>query len=106
MILELNKIDTLIEGLSEEKSIMILTSYIKYRLIHDEIKFINNFMKCQEVFKWNNFKNKEELVDYIANTMIKMYLDKDINFIDSARLVVLKIEESNRYLNFELLTTL
>lgn len=107
MILEKNKIDILIEGLPDAKIEMVLTPYIKYQLMQDELHFINNFMKCSDIFNWNLYKNKEEVLEKITENIIRMYNDEEISFIDSGRIMVLRVHHDiDNIAEFELLTTL
>jgi hypothetical protein len=106
MTLEKEKINSIIEGLSKDKAEAVLRPLIVYKLMNENINFINNFMKCNDVFKWDIFKNKEGFVMYITNLILKMYFDNNITFIEGARIMVLRIDEDEKSINFDLYTTL
>lgn len=105
MVLEKSKLNLLLDSLSPEKKNLVLTPYVGFILMNEEMSFINNFLKCNDIFRWNIFKNKEEVINHITDFIVRLILDDEIFYLDSGRIMVIKSENVLEF-EFELFTSL
>ena len=102
MVIDKIKTEELVKGLDEEQRNIVLQSLFTIQIMNDEIQmqFVNNFLKCSEIFNWR-LTTITEVVELMVDFIISIYNDNDVQFTDSSRILALVIVDDEEELEID-----